>query len=112
MTTERKPRPHAEVIKKWADGYEVQHWGDLAQCWHDSIYPGFSPNTKYRIKPGQGTQPQPKEPTTWYQVVYKYRGNIYVTNDLFPDEASFESEYIGSELLKLIPIYTEKSAND
>ena len=66
-TTERNPHPHAEVIKAWADGYEIQFWGVSAQRWHDTTYPEFSPHMKYRIKP------EPKMPTTWYQVVYRSR---------------------------------------
>ena len=50
-----KPHPHAELIKAWADGAEIQtlvtpEWG-----WEDVKNPRWDENNTYRIKP----QPKP-----------------------------------------------------
>lgn len=51
-----KPHVHAELIKAWADGAEIQalrsgKWVDLKDpCWYDSI--------EYRIKPPKKTPGQ------------------------------------------------------
>lgn len=44
-------RPHAELIKAWADGAEIQyfHNGD----WRDAHNPDWVPSTQYRIKPNE-----------------------------------------------------------
>lgn len=53
---ESTPTPHkyADVIKAWADGYEVQYlnW----DTWHDSIFPSFDPDLEWRIKPENPNQ--------------------------------------------------------
>jgi hypothetical protein len=106
MTTERKPHVHAEVIKAWADGAEVQHWSESREEWLDNTAPAWYPTVKYRIKP----QPKP-EPVTWYQVVYLYKheDRPCATSDLYSSEADFRAVFRGREysILKLIPIYTE-----
>lgn len=46
-----KPRAHAELIKKWADGAQIQY-----QCaggpWFDLDNPHWDPGIQYRVKPG------------------------------------------------------------
>lgn len=44
-----KPHVHAELIKAWADGAEVQVY--LAHSWVDSRVPAWVEDGKYRIKP-------------------------------------------------------------
>ncbi len=97
-TTERKPHPHAEVIKAWADGYEIQFWGVSAQRWHDTTYPEFSPHIKYRIKP---------EPTTWYQVVCKDHFGMFIPDGLFSSRT--DAEFRGYTVVEIIPTYTEEN---
>ncbi len=46
-----KPHKHAEVIKAWADGAEVQTRSDIYDDWHDVKYSVFYPNKEYRVKP-------------------------------------------------------------
>ena len=48
--TKREPRVHAEVIKAWADGAEIEFFdGD---SWQDVVNgPSWSSHTRYRIKP-------------------------------------------------------------
>jgi hypothetical protein len=110
MTTERKPHVHAEVIKAWADGAEVQVSTDGGCTWADAAAPMFSYACLYRIKP------EPKEPTTWYQGVFSHPGGwLFIPDRLFrgEDEArSYWSGYAAEEfpLIKLVPIYTEENA--
>lgn len=45
------PHKHALLIKAWADGAEIQwYWGGK---WVDVVYPGWSENRAYRIKPSE-----------------------------------------------------------
>lgn len=45
------PKPHADVIKAWADGYEVQMSNGTDNNWIDIPNPSFYPEVKYRVKP-------------------------------------------------------------
>ena len=45
------PRKHSEIIKKWADGAEVQGYNPLEKEWKDIRYPMFNDEETYRIKP-------------------------------------------------------------
>lgn len=53
MCTERKPHPHAELIKAWADGAVIQFWSLIEDRWVDTTNnrPHWDGATKYRIKP-------------------------------------------------------------
>ena len=45
-----KPHKHADLIKAWADGAEIQcHYGDYG--WIDNSYPHWWEFSNYRIKP-------------------------------------------------------------
>ena len=44
-----KPRKHAELIKAWADGAEIEIWS-CNDWWHEAE-PTWNPKDKYRIKP-------------------------------------------------------------
>jgi hypothetical protein len=45
-----KPRVHAEIIKAWADGAEIQSkWGDSG--WVDCSEPHWYEASEYRVKP-------------------------------------------------------------
>jgi hypothetical protein len=102
-TTERKPHPHAEVIKAYADGYEIEWMHPATEDWLFLREPAFEPTQKYRIKP----EPK-KPPTTWYQVVYRNELGDADISDILWKECEAKDTY-GSRLLKLIPIYTEES---
>lgn len=105
-TTERKPHPHAEVIKAWADGCEVQFWHGPTETWEDVTVrnPPWSESTKYRVKP------EPKKPTTWYQVVYlsSLEKIPHVSIQLVSDQKEADRLY-GPYVVELIPIYTEEN---
>jgi hypothetical protein len=44
------PKKHAEIIKAWADGADLQVRGSDGQ-WDDVVWPGWGNNLEYRIKP-------------------------------------------------------------
>ncbi len=47
-----KPHKHAELIKAWADGAEIEYFDDAYNEWElVSQTPAWLSGTKYRIKP-------------------------------------------------------------
>ena len=44
-----KPHKHAELIKAWADGAEIEY--ESHGIWVDEAYPDWYPEMQYRIKP-------------------------------------------------------------
>lgn len=46
-----KPHVHAEVIKQWADGKQIQVVTHVGGCWQDADAPRWCPNHCYRVKP-------------------------------------------------------------
>ena len=47
----KKPHIHAELIKAWADGSQIQWFSEGQQKWFDVASPAWELNYKYRIKP-------------------------------------------------------------
>ena len=47
----KKPHKHAELIKAWADGAEIQVFDEIGQSWWDIPNPDWYDNRHYRIKP-------------------------------------------------------------
>lgn len=48
----KTPHKHAELIKAWADGAEIEYWSDYRNAWLEiCAHPDWMPTTKYRIKP-------------------------------------------------------------
>jgi hypothetical protein len=64
-----KPHKHAELIKAWADGAEIQY--KLNGVWYDGFHDmSWLDNYEYRIKP----EPKPDVYTThhfWYDFEFK-----------------------------------------
>ena len=46
-----KPHKHAELIKAWADGAEIQAKPTYPDAWFDEISPTWEESYEYRIKP-------------------------------------------------------------
>lgn len=73
MTNKTTPNPHAELIKAWADGAEIQYWDDDNNRWKDckgySGFPTWDVELQYRIKPEEDEQWKPKEGETYYFLV-------------------------------------------
>jgi hypothetical protein len=51
IVSQRKPHPHAEVIKAWADGAQVQFQYYATKEWGDDNSPQFHVERQYRVKP-------------------------------------------------------------
>ncbi len=59
--TIRKPHKHAEIIKAWADGAEIQTRDGLRNVWVDIIGTPVWTSENYRIKP----EPKPDVVQFW-----------------------------------------------
>jgi len=46
------PHKHAEIIKAWADGYQVEAYNPERDSWIRVIEPGWFNDIEYRVKPG------------------------------------------------------------
>ena len=58
----KTPHKHAEVIKAWADGSEVQYKSKIDDFWYSTSAPYFEVDYEWRIKP----EPKPdKVVTAW-----------------------------------------------
>lgn len=44
-------RPHADLIKAWADGADVEYYDSSTMMWFLATTPDWHPSTTYRIKP-------------------------------------------------------------
>lgn len=68
MTQERKPHVHAELIKAWADGAQIQEYHYSKRDWLDIGMNGgailWCHHSKYRIKP------EPKPDFVRYTVTF------------------------------------------
>lgn len=60
-----KPHVHAEVIKAWADGAEIEYFNTVWNSWCKQTNPTWALTYQYRIKP---------------QPVVKYHGIMQGTN--------------------------------
>jgi hypothetical protein len=49
----KKPHVHAELIKAWADGAEIQSRTGIDKEWYDAFNPQWREHHEYRIKPEQ-----------------------------------------------------------
>ena len=50
-----KPHKHAELIKAWADGAEIERYDHEDKDWLDDEQPIWYEADEYRIKPGSKT---------------------------------------------------------
>lgn len=55
-----KQRPHAELIRQWADGCEIQYRKDADSKWVDSPDPAWLADYEYRVKPAGPEYPTSK----------------------------------------------------
>lgn len=47
----KTPRKHAELIKAWADGAEIEFYSSSNECWIGSARPDWLDSYEYRVKP-------------------------------------------------------------
>lgn len=70
--TSIKPRKHAELIKAWADGKDIQYKNNT-DIWVNVDHPLWGPETEYRVKP--------KPDVVKYGNVYNYPIEILFDGD-------------------------------
>jgi hypothetical protein len=51
MNKPQKPHKHAECIKAWADGAEIEYYESAIGVWYLSSEPTWNKHGQYRIKP-------------------------------------------------------------
>lgn len=66
-----KPHKHAELIKAWADGAEIECKGLVTEEWYLDTCPTWNPVREYRIKPQE-----PKPDVVVHEHVRFWRGNV------------------------------------
>lgn len=49
----RQPHVHAEIIKAWADGHDIEFYDEVLGCWrlvkNTRVMPTWDPEIAYRI---------------------------------------------------------------
>jgi len=53
------PRIHAEFIKAWAEGYDIEAYNPERDCWIICPEPGWFADIEYRVRPGTMEMPEP-----------------------------------------------------
>ena len=51
-------KKHSEMIKAWADGYEIEAFNPERQVWVSTPEPGWFDDIEYRVKPGEIRRPR------------------------------------------------------
>jgi len=88
-----KPHKHAELIKAWADGAEIEvknedgTWEPTKPLWH--------PNNVYRIKPEE------KKPVVRWLWAYKVGNRWFHTADFLASKEEMERDYPHAEHKRL-----------
>lgn len=85
-----KPHKHAEVIKAWADGAEIEFFDFYKRAWATCSSPLWCEKLEYRIKPS------PKKTVGYRRYVYQTWNNcLYVT--LLEEDFDRGPEYIENQ---------------
>lgn len=63
MTELRTPHKHAELIKAWADGAEIEVFSTSSSKWYTTRDPHWDSEKTYRIKP------EPPKPHKWQHCI-------------------------------------------
>ena len=58
----KTPHKHAELIKAWADGAEIEFYSEPSKQWIFTAFPSWIPDYQFRIKP----EPKPDVVHIWY----------------------------------------------
>jgi hypothetical protein len=68
---EMKPHKHAELIKAWADGAEIQVHDMNGNGWYEDVRPTWNEHRAYRIKP------EPKPDVLLYSLVHRVTHELH-----------------------------------
>ena len=71
MQKQLTPHKHAELIKLWADGVEIEFWSEFNEGWLRDTSPTWQNHYKYRIKP------EPKKDLTVFTEVVGVMDTTY-----------------------------------
>lgn len=86
-----KPHKHAELIKAWADGAEIQVSVDGYKGWHDyqnNENPSWKPEYHYRIKP------EPK-PDVIYETCVHWNVKMHCMNQVLFGDSNVKFTFNG-----------------
>lgn len=92
----KKPRPHAELIKQWADddSIEIQEYNSDYKTWTNVSYPKWYSDTEYRIKP--------KMVTKWKWAYNSGKTDTtLITTDYFASEDELKEGRVIAQAIKL-----------
>jgi len=100
------PRKHAELIKAWADGAEIERL-DATGEWVDAETPSWNCFLEYRIKP------ESKKTVKRWQWVVRSNDGDYFEHDKFGTEAEMtdHAERHGYTIIKRLD-YTELECDE
>lgn len=59
-----KPHPHAQLIKYWAEGYNIEYWNRFSKSWQSQPRPSWDPDVEYRLTPVAPVIPEPPREMT------------------------------------------------
>jgi len=94
-----KPHKHAELIKAWADGAEIQYWNGSIEQWKDGDREEMSwyEDYQYRIKPEPEPEPEPVKKTMYLYFVGTNEQKFWISDEP-PETYVYRtiSQYIGS----------------
>ena len=99
-TSTKKPRPHAELIKWWADddSLEIESRSELGESWYPVDKPQWHEQQLYRIKP------KPKTVTKWKWAYNTGKTDTTIlTGEYFADEEELK-KYRNGHVAKAIKL--------
>ena len=67
----KTPHKHAELIKAWAEGAEIEFYSEPSKQWIFTAFPSWIPDYQFRIKP------EPK-PDHVYYGVFEMDGSVHI----------------------------------
>ena len=92
MNKENKSHPHAELIKAWTNGADIQYWDDDANKWIDcqgyNGFPTWDVELQYRIKPWK-----PQKYETYYNLFIDRNGEIRICGHIWKNDYTDNALY-------------------
>ena len=73
----KTPHKHAELIKAWADGAEIQWFDECDQEWWNTSTPSWKTHVEFRIKP------EPKPDMVYYGALDEPARGAYTLHTCF-----------------------------
>lgn len=86
-----KPHKHAEVIKAWADGAEIEVFYSHSLKWQPVTCPTWCPSTEYRVKP----EPKPDIPQYVRAMYSLLEAGAYISRCVDPANANIKLVFDG-----------------